>query len=93
MRQLGDNSSQVEMQTEQAASASHQISATLNDMAQRTAEVGSATTSAYDAARNGGEVIAASVNSMSRLAQLIQDTHNQVDASARAAPGSTASSM
>ncbi|MEW6460728.1 methyl-accepting chemotaxis protein [Ectopseudomonas khazarica] len=80
MRQLGDNSSQVEMQTEQAASASHQISATLNDMAQRTAEVGSATTSAYDAARNGGEVIAASVNSMSRLAQLIQDTHNQVDA-------------
>lgn len=46
MRQLGDNSTQVEMQTEQAASASHQISATLNDMAQRTAEVGSATTSA-----------------------------------------------
>jgi methyl-accepting chemotaxis protein len=31
MRQLGDNSTQVEMQTEQAASASHQISATLND--------------------------------------------------------------
>ena len=80
MRQLGDNSTQVEMQTEQAASASHQISATLNDMAQRTAEVGSATTSAYDAARNGGEVIAASVDSMSRLAQLIQDTHSQVDA-------------
>lgn len=80
MRQLGDNSTQVEMQTEQAASASHQISATLNDMAQRTAEVGTATTSAYDAARNGGEVIAASVDSMSRLAQLIQDTHSQVDA-------------
>ncbi|MDF2074142.1 methyl-accepting chemotaxis protein [Pseudomonas mendocina] len=80
MRQLGDNSTQVEMQTEQAASASHQISATLNDMAQRTAEVGSATTSAYDAARNGGVVIAASVDSMSRLAQLIQDTHSQVDA-------------
>ncbi|MBG0847526.1 methyl-accepting chemotaxis protein [Pseudomonas chengduensis] len=80
MRQLGDNSTQVEMQTEQAASASHQISATLNDMAQRTAQVGTATTSAYDAARNGGEVIAASVDSMSRLAQLIQDTHSQVDA-------------
>src|SRR5690606_20391799 len=30
MRQLGDNSLQVEMQTEQAASASQQISATLN---------------------------------------------------------------
>lgn len=80
MRQLGDNSLQVEMQTEQAASASHQISATLNDMAQRTAEVGTATTSAYDAARNGGQVIAASVASMSRLAQLIQATHTQVDA-------------
>jgi len=80
MRQLGDSSMQVEMQTEQAASASHQISATLNDMAQRTAEVGTATTSAYDAARNGGQVIAASVESMSRLAQLIQDTHAQVDA-------------
>ncbi|MGQ7957370.1 methyl-accepting chemotaxis protein [Pseudomonas sp. SP16.1] len=80
MRQLGDNSTQVEMQTEQAASASQQISATLGDMAQRTAEVGSATTSAYEAARNGGEVIAASVDSMSRLAQLIQDTHGQVDA-------------
>ena len=80
MRQLGDNSMQVEMQTEQAASASQQISATLNDMAQRTAEVGTATSSAYDAARNGGQVIAASVESMSRLAQLIQDTHAQVDA-------------
>ena len=80
MRQLGDNSLQVEMQTEQAASASHQISATLNDMAQRTAEVGTATTSAYDAARDGGQVIAASVASMSRLAQLIQATHSQVDA-------------
>ncbi|UZT76720.1 methyl-accepting chemotaxis protein [Ectopseudomonas chengduensis] len=80
MRQLGDSSMQVEMQTEQAASASHQISATLNDMAQRTAEVGTATSSAYDAARNGGQVIAASVESMGRLAQLIQDTHRQVDA-------------
>ena len=80
MLQLGDNSAQVELQTEQAASASHQISATLNDMAQRTAQVGSATSRAYDAARDGGEVIAASVDSMSRLAQLIQHTHAQVDA-------------
>ncbi|VXC61281.1 Chemotaxis protein [Pseudomonas sp. 8Z] len=80
MRQLGENSTQVEMQTEQAVSASHQISTTLNDMAQRTAEVGTATTSAYDAARDGGKVIAASVDSMSRLAQLIQATHSQVDA-------------
>jgi methyl-accepting chemotaxis protein len=80
MRQLGDNGSQVELQTEQAACASQQISATLNEMAQRTAEVGSATHSAYAAARNGGAVIAASVDSMSRLAQLIQATHAQVGA-------------
>ena len=80
MRQLDDNSQQVEMQTEQAASASNQISATLNDMAQRTAEIGTATTGAYTAARNGSQVISASVTSMSRLAQLIQTTHDQVDA-------------
>ena len=80
MRQLGDNSSQVEMQTEQAAAASQQISATLNDMAQRTADVGNATHSAYDAARNGGNVINASVASMNQLAQLIQNTHAQVSA-------------
>lgn len=80
MRQLGDNSSQVEMQTEQAAAASQQISATLNDMAQRTAEVGNATHSAYDAARNGGNVISASAESMNQLAQLIQNTHAQVSA-------------
>ena len=80
MRQLGDNSTQVEMQTEQAAAASQQISATLNDMAQRTAEVGNATHSAYDAARNGGNVINASAESMNQLAQLIQNTHAQVTA-------------
>ncbi|MDD1508536.1 methyl-accepting chemotaxis protein [Pseudomonas sp. CNPSo 3701] len=80
MRQLGDNSTQVEMQTEQAAAASQQISATLNDMAQRTADVGNATHSAYDAARNGGNVISASAESMNQLAQLIQNTHAQVSA-------------
>lgn len=80
MRQLGDNSTQVEMQTEQAAAASQQISATLNDMAQRTADVGNATHCAYDAARNGGNVINASAASMNQLAQLIQNTHAQVSA-------------
>jgi methyl-accepting chemotaxis protein len=79
MLALGDNSTQVEEQTEQAASASQQISLTLNDMAQRTAEVGTATQSAYTAAQDGGAVIQASVDRMGKLAQLIQASHAQVD--------------
>ncbi|HWV08313.1 methyl-accepting chemotaxis protein [Pseudomonas sp.] len=79
MRHLGDNSSQVEIQTEQAASASQQISATINEMAQRTSDVGSATHTAYDSARQGSTVIDASVGSMRRLSQLIQQTHAQVE--------------
>ncbi|WPC06230.1 methyl-accepting chemotaxis protein [Pseudomonas benzenivorans] len=79
MRQLGENSTQVEMQTEQTASASHQISATINEMAQRTSDVGTATHTAYDSARKGAEIIGASVESMGRLSKLIQATHSQVE--------------
>jgi methyl-accepting chemotaxis protein len=78
MRDLGDNSSQVEMQTEQAASASQQICATINEMAQRTSDVGNSTHSAYESARLGSTVIDASVDNMRRLSQLIQQTHAQV---------------
>lgn len=78
MRRLGDNSSQVEIQTEQAASASQQISATINEMAQRTSDVGTATHTAYGSAREGSSVIGASVQSMRRLSQLIQASHAQV---------------
>ncbi|MNF26493.1 Methyl-accepting chemotaxis protein McpS [compost metagenome] len=78
MRDLGDNSSQVEIQTEQAASASQQICATINEMAQRTSDVGNSTHSAYESARLGSTVIAASVDNMRRLSQLIQQTHAQV---------------
>lgn len=78
MRSLGENSDQVEQQTEQAASASQQISATVNEMAQRSSDVGNATHSAYESARKGGAIIGASVSSMDRLSQLIQTTHAQV---------------
>jgi methyl-accepting chemotaxis protein len=78
MRRLGENSSQVEIQTEQAASASQQISATINEMAQRSSDVGNATHTAYDSARMGSSIIDASVASMDRLSQLIQATHAQV---------------
>ncbi len=78
MQRLGDNSDQVEQQTEQAASASQQISATINEMAQRSSDVGNATHSAYESARKGSDIIDASVSSMDRLSQLIQATHAQV---------------
>ena len=80
MRRLEENSTQVEMQTEQAASASQQISATVNEMAQRTNDVGNATQAAYQAARNGATVIVASAENMRRLSRLIQETHTQVSA-------------
>ncbi|UTW06075.1 methyl-accepting chemotaxis protein [Pseudomonas benzenivorans] len=79
MRHLGENSTQVEMQTEQTASASQQISATINEMAQRTSDVGTATHSAYDSARKGTAIIGASVENMGRLSKLIQATHAQVE--------------
>ncbi|MFZ3205518.1 MAG: methyl-accepting chemotaxis protein [Pseudomonas sp.] len=78
MRDLGDNSRQVEIQTEQAASASQQICATINEMAQRTSDVGNSTHSAYESARLGSTVIDASVDNMRWLSQLIQQTHAQV---------------
>lgn len=80
MRRLEENSTQVEMQTEQAASASQQISATVHEMAQRTTDVGNATQAAYQSARDGASVITASADNMRRLSQLIQDTHAQVSA-------------
>ena len=80
MRRLEENSTQVEMQTEQAASASQQISATVHEMAQRTTDVGNATQAAYQSARDGASVINASADNMRRLSQLIQDTHAQVSA-------------
>ncbi|OLU26416.1 chemotaxis protein [Pseudomonas sp. PA15(2017)] len=80
MRRLEENSTQVEMQTEQAASASQQISATVHEMAQRTTDVGNATQAAYQSARDGASVINASADDMRRLSQLIQDTHAQVSA-------------
>src|SRR5690606_21330645 len=46
MKRLDENSAQVEQQTEQAASASHQISATVSEIARRTNEVGAATQAA-----------------------------------------------
>ncbi|WP_120996426.1 methyl-accepting chemotaxis protein [Stutzerimonas urumqiensis] len=78
MKRLDENSGQVEQQTEQAASASHQISATVNEIAQRATDVGAATDAACASAQNGSRVIGGSVDNMRRLSGLIHDTHAQV---------------
>lgn len=78
MRSMGENNAQVEMQTEQVASASQQISATVNEMARQISDVGNATTKTYNSARTGDTVIGDSVASIRSLSQLIQTTHAQV---------------
>jgi methyl-accepting chemotaxis protein len=79
MQRLEENSRQVEIQTEQAASASQQISATVGEMARRASDVNNATLKANESARLGATVIVTSVDSMRRLSQLIQNTHQQVN--------------
>ncbi|WP_282341170.1 methyl-accepting chemotaxis protein [Pseudomonas sp. PS02288] len=79
MQQLEENSLQVEAQTEQAASASQQISVTVGEMARRASDVNDATLKANESAQLGATVIVTSVESMRRLSQLIQDTHRQVN--------------
>lgn len=78
MGRLAQNSEKVESQTIQAATATQQISVTLNDVAQRTSQVGVSTQTANDSAQSGSRVVEDSVNSMRRLSTMIQDTHNHV---------------
>lgn len=78
MDRLAQNSEKVESQTIQAATATQQISVTLNDVAQRTSQVGVSTQSANDSAQSGAQVVENSVNAMRRLSSMIQDTHNHV---------------
>ncbi|OAN95275.1 chemotaxis protein [Marinobacter sp. EhC06] len=78
MSRLVKNSETVESQTIQAAAGSQQIAVTLNDVAERTNQVGVSTQSANDAAKTGAQVVHASVESMRRLSTLIQSTHGHV---------------
>lgn len=78
MDRLSQNSEKVESQTIQAATATQQISVTLNDVAQRTSQVGVSTQSANESAQSGAQVVESSVNAMRRLSAMIQDTHNHV---------------
>lgn len=78
MNRLEVNSEQVEQQTEHAASASQQISATVSEIARRTNEVGTASKAACDSAQIGSQVIGTSVDNIRRLSGLIRTTHEQV---------------
>jgi methyl-accepting chemotaxis protein len=78
MVRLAQNSETVESQTTLAAAASQQISVTLNDVAERTSQVGVATQAANDSALSGARIIKDSVTSMHQLSSLIQKTHDHV---------------
>ncbi|PCM44976.1 methyl-accepting chemotaxis protein [Marinobacter sp. ANT_B65] len=78
MVRLAQNSETVESQTILAATASQQISVTLNDVAERTSQVGVSTQSANESAQSGARVVEDSVTSIRQLSGLIQDTHGHV---------------
>jgi len=78
MVRLTQNNEIVESQTILAATASQQISVTLNDVAERTSQVGVATQAANESAQSGARVVEDSVTSVRLLSGVIQDTHGHV---------------
>ena len=78
MDRLTQNNEIVESQTILAATASQQISVTLNEVAERTSQVGVATQAANESAQSGAHVVESSVTSMRLLSGVIQDTHGHV---------------
>jgi methyl-accepting chemotaxis protein len=78
MVRLTQNNEIVESQTILAATASQQISVTLNDVAERASQVGVATQAANESAQAGARVVEESATSMRMLSGVIQDTHGHV---------------
>jgi methyl-accepting chemotaxis protein len=78
MVRLTQNNEIVESQTILAATASQQISVTLNDVAERASQVGVATQAANESAQSGARVVEDSATSMRLLSGVIQDTHGHV---------------
>lgn len=78
MVRLTHNNEVVESQTLLAATASQQISVTLNEVAERTSQVGVATQAANESAQSGAHVVEASVTSIRLLSGVIQETHGHV---------------
>ncbi|EMP56169.1 methyl-accepting chemotaxis protein [Marinobacter santoriniensis NKSG1] len=76
--QMGRNGEQVEDETEQTATAVQEISHTAVDIAQYTQSVNDSAQNANTAAQDGAEVIKRSADSMSALAERIQQTHTQI---------------
>ena len=78
MVRLTHNNEIVESQTILAATASQQISVTLNEVAERASQVGVATQAANESAQSGARVVEDSAASMRLLSGVIQDTHGHV---------------
>jgi methyl-accepting chemotaxis protein len=78
MVRLTNNNEIVESQTILAATASQQISVTLNEVAERASQVGVATQAANESAQSGARVVEDSAASMRQLSGVIQDTHGHV---------------
>ncbi|WP_322001127.1 methyl-accepting chemotaxis protein [Marinobacter alexandrii] len=76
--QMGRKGEEVEGQTEQTATAVQEISHTAVDIAQHTQSVNTATQQANSAAQSGAQVVKRSSDSMSALAERIQQTHTQI---------------
>lgn len=75
---LNRSSESIDDQTDQAATATQEISVTINDVARRTAEVGGTMQDANEAAKSGEVAIRESVATMHRLAGLIADSQGRV---------------
>ncbi|MCK7546764.1 methyl-accepting chemotaxis protein [Marinobacter koreensis] len=76
--QMGRNGEQVEDETEQTATAVQEISHTAVEIAQYTQSVNDSAQNANAAAQEGAQVIKRSADSMSALAERIQQTHTQI---------------
>jgi len=79
MQQLVSGSEQVELTTQQSSEATQQISTAVNDVAQRSQGVSETARIASQTTRQGGDIVADCVSSMSSLSDLIGSTNQEVD--------------
>ena len=78
VEQLSMTGQQVEAKTQQSTEATQQISVAVNDVAKRSAEVSATAQSASTTTQTGRKVINDCASSMTRIAELIGSTHDEV---------------
>jgi methyl-accepting chemotaxis protein len=79
IEQLATNSSEVETKTQQSTVATQQISVAVNNVAERSVHVSETAQAASKSTKTGGKVVNDCVASMSHIAELIGDTHTEVE--------------